>query len=197
MLPIKILASGITHLTDARYFAAWQVDWMSFPLDGPGAVSPQMIMQIAEWVEGPRLMAHFSHTEWEEAKRQMEPLDLDGAMLSGSHYIDDIMSESSDLSIILELPATAYAKAEVIQHLDLEAVSIFHEEDLNKELIKHWRIINFPLLMNLGRQDNEKALQLVNDTQLEGLSVQGSAEEKVGLKSFDELDELYDLLMEE
>lgn len=197
MLPIKILASGITHLTDARYFAAWQVDWMSFPLDGPGAVSPQMIMQIAEWVEGPRLMAHFSHTEWEEAKRQMEPLDLDGAVLSGSHYIDDIMSESSDLSIILELPATAYAKAEVIQHLDLEAVSIFHEEDLNKELIKHWRIINSPLLMNLGRQDNEKALQLVNDTQLEGLSVQGSAEEKVGLKSFEELDELYDLLMEE
>lgn len=197
MLPINILASGITHLTDARYFAAWQVDWMSFPLDGPGAVSPQMIMQIAEWVEGPRLMAHFSHTDWEEAKRQMEPLDLDGAVLSGSHYIDDIMSETGDLSIILELPATAYAKAEVIQNLDLEALTIFHKEEFNEDLVRHWRIINAPLLMNLGRQDNEKALQLVNDTQLAGLSVQGSAEEKVGLKSFEELDELYDLLMEE
>ena len=196
MLPIKILASGITHLTDARYFAAWQVDWMSFPLDGPGAISPQMLMQIAEWVEGPRLMAHFSHTDWEEAKTQMEPLSLDGAVLSGSHYIDQIASAADPSSIILELPAEAHDKGEVLQHLDIEALSIFHFEEWNKELIDPWKIIQVPLLMNLGEQNNEKALSLVQNTHLQGLVVQGSAEEKTGLKSFEELDELYDLLMD-
>jgi len=33
MLKIKVKASQITNLTDARYFAAWEVEWLGFNFD--------------------------------------------------------------------------------------------------------------------------------------------------------------------
>lgn len=196
MLSTKVLATGITHLTDARYFAAWQVDWMAFPLDGPGAVSPQMLMQIAEWVEGPQLMARFAHTSWKEAQAQMEPLELDGFVLSGSHYIDEIIAEESPQALIFELPANAHHLIEPLEHISLDAVSLFHDKPFTDDLIRPWEALDVPLLMHIGNQKVQPAWNFLRQSTLSGLTVEGGAEEKVGLKSFEELDELYDLMME-
>jgi phosphoribosylanthranilate isomerase len=197
MLPIKILASGITHLTDARYFAAWQVDWMSFPLDGPEAISPQMIMQISEWVEGPKLMARFAHTSWKDAQAQAEPLSLDGFLLSGSHYIDELVSSTDMPNVVLELPANAHHLTEALEHIELDAISLFHDTKFTEELIQPWTELNIPILMHLGSHDIQESWQIIQTSPLDGMNVQGGAEEKVGLKSFEELDELYDLLIDE
>jgi len=59
MLATKLLASGITHLTDARYFAAWEVDFLAFPV-GEGveeAISWDYLHALREWVEGPTIVA--------------------------------------------------------------------------------------------------------------------------------------------
>jgi len=42
MLKTKIIAADLQNLTDARYFAAWLVDYMSFNLSDPSVNLPKI-----------------------------------------------------------------------------------------------------------------------------------------------------------
>ena len=55
MLKAKIKISQITNLTDARYFAAWGVDFLGFDINPESEhfSSPSIVAEISEWVEGP------------------------------------------------------------------------------------------------------------------------------------------------
>ena len=52
---MKIIATDIANLTDARYFAAWGVDGLAYNIDPSSAnsISSAQLKEIAEWVEGP------------------------------------------------------------------------------------------------------------------------------------------------
>ena len=55
----QILVRNIRHLTDARYFAAMGVDWMSMELSGdPASFSKWHSMQ--EWISGVKLAAELT-----------------------------------------------------------------------------------------------------------------------------------------
>lgn len=53
MLNRKVIATEVTNLTDARYFAARGIDYLLFDLD---KISLEQILEIKEWVEGPELL---------------------------------------------------------------------------------------------------------------------------------------------
>ena len=55
MLKTKVLVCDIDNLTDARYFAAWMVDCLSFNLCESATIklSTDQIIEIMNWVEGP------------------------------------------------------------------------------------------------------------------------------------------------
>ncbi|MEO6132516.1 MAG: hypothetical protein ABIQ02_11755 [Saprospiraceae bacterium] len=55
----KILVRKITHLTDARYFAAMGVDWISIELNADPA-SFFLWHTLKDWVEGVKLAAEIS-----------------------------------------------------------------------------------------------------------------------------------------
>ncbi len=57
MLNKKVIATEVTNLTDARYFAARGVQYLLFDLDN---ISIQKILEIKEWVEGPEILLLFS-----------------------------------------------------------------------------------------------------------------------------------------
>lgn len=57
-----ILIRHITHLTDARYFAAMGVDWMSIQLT-PDPTTFHRWHSIRDWVEGVRLVAEIDATD--------------------------------------------------------------------------------------------------------------------------------------
>ena len=64
MPKIKIKASSITNLTDARYFAAMLVDYLGFQLDlsHDERISPEEFHGIKAWVEGPQIVAQVGKT---------------------------------------------------------------------------------------------------------------------------------------
>ena len=49
---------SITNLTDARYFSAWEVEWLGFNLSQgeENAISPLQVAAMREWVEGPKIV---------------------------------------------------------------------------------------------------------------------------------------------
>ncbi len=58
---MKIKANSIQNLTDARYFAAWNVTWMGFSLE-PGSeqyCAPQDVQEIKGWLVGPQFVGEF------------------------------------------------------------------------------------------------------------------------------------------
>ena len=51
MLNRKVIVSDINNLTDARYFAAWMVDYLFF---SPHSISTEQMAEITNWLEGPK-----------------------------------------------------------------------------------------------------------------------------------------------
>ncbi len=198
MLPIPIIAMQVNHLTDARYFAAWLLDWMSFPMDGPSAIRPQMAMQMAEWVEGPQMAARYEMTSIEDIQQQWETLPAQGLVLSGEHYLSQLALQPLDIPFFIELSVTT--SREIIQQIDhfkpLGIILFSSQSEVSIESLKNWQDCDCPLYVHTGTKNRETLWSYVEQGLIQGWAVQGAGEEKVGYKSFDEQDEIYEFLLE-
>ncbi|MBK8557166.1 MAG: hypothetical protein IPL65_15985 [Lewinellaceae bacterium] len=195
-----ILASRITSLTDARYFAAKNVSYLGFNLESnaEGFLDPIYMKAIREWVEGPQIVGAFSHTPVEEIREAAIFYGLDAVELS-----DKNLSDLSTMGGIPVLLRTAYtgdmdALASVLEAANGKAVYIVVENLFWSSISAaqaDWRALcsRAPLLLDIDVSPTELPAML-DALQPAGLSFSGSEEEKVGVKSFDEIDALFDVL---
>ncbi len=207
MLKTTVFAGHITNLTDARYFAARGAQYLSFDLDEEmdTFISPQQLAAIKEWVSGPKIVGAF---------RTASP---NGIVAAAKLLQLDLVQTTSTLSeneiTALEVPVIRESFVEQLEYLPRlhEQLSVsaapfeilhFHGNDLSWDLIQAnefaARLLKeycsqFQLLLHLPHQPGQ-ITDIVDQLQPHGLYVQGGAEEKTGFKSFDELDELFDVL---
>jgi phosphoribosylanthranilate isomerase len=198
MLPIPIVASNISHLTDARYFAAWLVEWMSFPLDGPEAIRPQTAIQLAEWVEGPDLAARYEMTALDEIQEQWDTLPVQGLILSGQHYLSQLALHPVEQPYFLELPLNTRPDViRQIDHFSPQGVILFAgDEPLTPKTFIPWSTCSCPIYLHVQKHNIEELWTLVEREIISGWAVSGAGEEKVGFKSFDAQDEIYEFLLD-
>ncbi len=187
MLKTNILASQISNLTDARYFAAWYVDYLSFNCNEGEAtfVNKSEVREMVEWIEGPKLLAEFSGLDSIDIiEKQVDALGLDGVVLG------------------------PFAKESVIKNIDTEVLMkqyvdsmSFDDEGLQGRIIKttksEWtKFKEIPYaFLDIENLDMETVQKVVEQSTC-GLVVYGGKEEKVGYKSFDFLDELFEFLID-
>jgi phosphoribosylanthranilate isomerase len=179
MIENQIIAQNITNLTDARYFAAWGVDYISFNTRSGSEfkISMEDIKEISDWVEGPKILIENDSLEFDEI--------ADGFIL-GTIYSSLPQSKEcfyrTDLSELKKsLPSGKYI-------IKLESESELKDlNELDPELLSELDL--FVDISNIRLRDKS----LIADY---GIVIQGGEEEKAGVKSFDDLDELYDLLMD-
>ncbi len=208
MLNTKIKASKVSNLTDARYFAAWMIDWMGFCLDeaSENQVSPELLHALRDWVEGPLIVGEFGEQEPAHIHEAVSFLNLDVVQV-GAFYDEKRLQELGGISIIKEvqlhedwnvLVEQCKAYTPHVQYLLLEGNknNITWSDIKNNEVaiqaLKH--ICNNQstiLSLNVKGNEAEKILSLLKP---EGFNVFGGAEEKTGFKSFDELDDLFEQL---
>ena len=175
MLTQKIIAQNITNLTDARYFAAWGVDYISFNTIGDSEyfVDDATIKEIKDWVEGPQCLLEANALEFEDL--------ADGFILSNIYSSLPIVKETffriSFEDILKGLPDGKY-----ISPITKEQIDQLSDVDYQ----------HLHLYFDIAELEPSDVLRLENF----GLVVQGGEEEKVGLKSYDELDEVYELLLD-
>ena len=212
MLATKVLASGVTHLTDARYFAAWEVAYLAFPVgEGPGErISWDYVAALREWVEGPAIVAEL-------------PPAADPALwlpLLGAHSFTTVLLPSplapaaapllaAGLEVIARVPVEGYQSAEDvaerltalpegalalldfaaggITYNDLAAGYPFGTDALESLLRKRDCLLEMAVPADVVKT-------FVETSAVHGLAVRGSSEEKVGYKSFDDLDDLFEAL---
>lgn len=204
MLRSTVKAGEITHLTDARYFAAWEVKYLGFPL-GSGGVSGTELAAIREWVEGPEIVGELVPGSPEYTPAAVAELGLDLLQFGGLAEVAEmaLYREVTGIPLLIEYVVQPYLPAKEItdflaERSPLEATFILN---FNKGGL-HWTDIeagypftlaqlaewttNFPCLIEIdGALPKDIEAVLPN---LRGFSVRGGAEEKVGFKDFDELD---------
>ena len=100
-LKVQVIASNITNLTDARYFAAYGVQYLLFDLT---EINIAGIKEIIDWVSGPKTLLLFStenSDDIDEAVLKLEPYaigskdaQLDLSYLDGHMKMMSLRDES-------------------------------------------------------------------------------------------------------
>jgi phosphoribosylanthranilate isomerase len=201
----QIKASQITNLTDARYFAAWGVEWLGFGLESgqDHVVTPAQMAAIKEWVEGPKMVGEFSGLDIELIHQSVELLDLDGVEVSRFANLSELQLS---IPIIMNIVMEAHLEPEaLVELLKANEIVEYFILDFEKNATINDFKENFPTswLSGLAKQfpifirtstETYSLKELTEDIQPMGISLAGGEEEKVGLKSFDELDEIFEEL---
>ncbi len=212
MLKTKVKASSVTNLTDARYFAAWEVEWLGFNFDqGSESHLPmEMMKAISEWVDGVKIVGEFALHSTDEMRTAIDLLKLDGIQVSMLTDLDTLLELQSPVPVIKEVIIDAQTSAEDLRDTletfqpQVEAFLInFEKNGISWENLRAGSPFSvatlqemaqsFPLILSIDLPV-DILIEIVNLIPVYGLSFTGGEEEKVGFKSFDELDDIFEAL---
>ena len=180
MLSRKIIASNIRNLTDARYFAAWMVDYMSFDISAntESFIGPGNITEIIDWLAGPEFIGNFSdHDSLDFILENLKQLKLQGIITNKKEIVDQWNFDDGNLFFVAP-------EFQLINNLDTKIItkptSVDSFLNAGHEVYIDAAYFDLELLEDLGKRT--------------GLCLEGGEEIKTGLKSFDELDDIFEFL---
>ena len=207
MLPLRhrVKAASVANLTDARYFAAMGVHYLGFELRPgvPGAVSAHVLEALRAWVSGPLIVGELAGTSPETLANLARELQLDAVEVGPD---DDVrtVKDVTQLPVLQRLaPWTGdpalLARAAPVGEL-VEAFVLPLPEHSLEASAADWKSLRsfceqYPVLLEVPG-DASSSANLAQRVEALGLQVRGGEEEAVGVKSFDELDELFEALAE-
>ncbi len=208
MLRTKVKASSVSNLTDARYFAAWEVDWMGFNLE-PGA-DPAQVVAIKEWIDGPLTTGEFNLQSAEEIREHIQFIGLETVQLGHFSAMETAAYLHDEIPLLKVFHIDLDSRADEIEdHLSNFAPFVQHfllnfsnhgiswrNLEEKTSLTTDWLADiceRYPLILEIDIPVDQ-LLGILERLQPVGLSLQGGAEEKTGYKSFDELDDIFETL---
>lgn len=201
---MNLLAYDIRNLTDARYFAARGAGYITFNAKGQtGELSVHAMTAMAEWIAGPGLLLVAPNAE--KATELLGQVPFTGLILP-----------SENLSLVnpfLHMECFAEINCKDESHLEglLEEAAEMDSFELDGILLNLQKIgtitdnigmlINglaskIPVFADISGDFHQIGAVLHKCPQL-GLVLHGAEEEKVGLKSFDEMDDFLENWMGE
>jgi len=88
----KIMIYGISHLTDARYFAAMGAEWLCFIIDDSGkeGIPASLALEFMYWVSGPRIVLDLSPTPAEDRDKIYRLMGADTVIIRDAHEMDTL-----------------------------------------------------------------------------------------------------------
>jgi len=196
MLKTQILAAEVCNLTDARYFAAWGVDYISFNCNRgeENFIEQSSLLEIKDWIEGPKFLAYFNGLDDPSSMEEMvSKLSLQGMVLG------PFTPENSIKAIDAENLFKEFVSQDVegiTNGLNSEGMSAIGLQPIiktSKNTIADY--FDKEVLLDVTDLDIAVVKEIINESKC-GLVLRGGEEEKVGLKSFDFLDDVFDLLMD-
>lgn len=203
---ISVKANALSHLTDARYFASMEVDWMGFNLDplSENASSPLFVKAIREWISGPTFVGEFNYASATEILAITENAGLDAIQLGPLFDYNELVIIPDSYTLFAEMRIDSNLPDPDLftflqQHAGKINYYILNFSHITEPLSVLWKdaLVNlcqsYPIFIycNGDAQQVGEYIQLFKPF---GYCLSGGLEEKTGLKSFEELDEIFDKL---
>jgi phosphoribosylanthranilate isomerase len=173
-----VKVSGISNLSDARYCAGMGVDLLGFgAVDGRENYIPATKYQeIRGWVTGPRIVA--------EIYGLAGPQEIDSIL---EQYKPDFLELGlKELSMFTHLPVPvilAMNGEEMPPTLSIEPAYIISDSVISARS---------PILISV--ESRQKAEEMIENPAVHGIVLKGGAEIKPGLKDYEVLNEVLELL---
>ena len=178
----QILVRNIKHLTDARYFAAMGVDWMSMELNN----DPTSFMKwhnLKDWVEGVQLAAEIDTQDEALLAKTIIDGRPDGIILT--QLLRE--GELSDVELFFDTHYIHRNKCpvgsfEIIHFDEIDADSILGLSSLSTFLQHEWTPDLLEFLLAAGYEG--------------GICFSGGEEDVTGMRDYEAMDQLLALLIE-
>ncbi|MGL1885206.1 MAG: hypothetical protein OCD76_01730 [Reichenbachiella sp.] len=191
----------VSNLSDARYCAGFGVDMIGFNLDTKkeDAISVKTAKEIMGWIAGTEFLIEYGNLSLDEIKSIQTELDIKTAQTEGIETANSLVKEG--IRVFFQYDVTTQ------DHLDeLKDVIGSLNTDITEILVNCNNAELFAqldqILLELGdRQvikgyniDADTVLQVINDSNIKGIALTGSHEDKPGFKDYDELADILELL---
>jgi len=199
------LVSRINNLSDARYCAGMGVDILSFVLtEGqPGYLTPEALNDITGWVAGVQIAGEFYDSPAEEINQLADTCNLSQALLTSTYLADELtlikIPVIQQLTINKDTIEDEFVSYMALYKNQVSSFLITSDDftSLDETIIPFLKDIasQFPVILGLGinKENILNVLEQVNPT---GIALRGGQEIKPGLKSFDALADILELLEE-
>jgi len=197
-----IKASRVTSLTDARYFAAKEVDFLGFNFEEgtEGYLDPMYMKAIREWVEGPQIVGEFSRAPASYIREAAAFFGLDAVQVTEAYAAQ--LADLQGLAVMLEVTINDERSTANVQRIFREAAPfvtcfllklppatpVLQQTDFLKNLCAAHPVL---LQTDVAAKHLPEILGTLRPA---GLSLVGGREELVGVKSFDEIEAIFEAL---
>jgi phosphoribosylanthranilate isomerase len=184
----------VNNLTDARYFAAMGVDFLGFCCNTGTELycTPSKIREITEWVEGPLFVLEFDGWQHEDEIKAILDSGLGQALHVGAF---STYTTHFGVPLFKDIILDAIEEADLTQ-VDFPVIrsdkpfGCLSEKSL-EALLTMSKTKQIFLDLPFDTSDIETLSSALPEC---GLIVRGGTEEKTGIKSFADLDDIFDLL---
>lgn len=205
-MKLQLKANALTHLTDARYFASMEVDWLGFNLDSTdqNASDPLFVKSIREWVSGPTFIGEFNFSSVKEILSVSENLGLNAIQLGPLFNFNDLKFIPDDYTVFAEIMVdvdipSPDIQAFLNQYNNKVNFYILNFSNLFKPLSVQWKnaLVNLCKVFPIFIHSNGNVNQIIDHIlyfKPAGYCLSGGSEEKTGIKSFEEIDEIFEQL---
>lgn len=188
----KIKLSRITNLSDARYAAAAGFEAISFCFDqtDPRFISPVVAKQIIEWTSGIECIGEFHGDKPDIINEVVQLIGLHKVQLRGDYTTEEI--NSIQVPVILEMDETPVA----VLPERVEAVQVVvHTSEAWKYMVAGQTSVSLILAPTFEAPALIK--QLLEEAPPYSLSLTAGDEDQTGMRDFEDLDKLLELLLTE
>lgn len=193
--------SSITNLSDARYCAGMYVNLIGFALEEKSEkyVSPSQFEEITGWVSGLEFVGEFDHLPAEDV---LEILKSYPSVTWVEHdRIDELIKiKKAGYQVIykMDLPEVKHMEKDVSNLLKNEGI-LFHITSNDDPLTESDKEVisllteTCDVILGAGLS-SENVIELIDELNLKGIVLEGGDEIKPGLKDFDELADILEVL---
>lgn len=178
-----VMIRGIRDLTDARYYAAMGVDWLSMEIANE-TKSFAAWHAIREWVEGPRFAAELPDSDEALFAKTIIDLQPHGLILKETQNFPEVES--------VQLFAEAHAPDHL--QLDLKMIPIVHVVEQQLHVIAK-QVHHAETLLESNWTPQFVQMVLEHGYQ-GGFCFNATASAQIGVKDFTAMDEMLELVKE-
>lgn len=199
----NIKISNVTNLSDARYAAAVGINYIGFCFDSESTnyIAPIKAKEMIDWITGSHIVAEFGNQSIDEIKDISELLNVDVIELNNTILPDEL--PSLEKAIIKKIDISIYNLTQLNTELQAyknycDAFHLF--TTLNNLTIPENDLVNicanYKIIWGLPIT-NSSVLNIINGFKPYAINVSGGQEEKAGIKDFDELNDLLEVITQE
>lgn len=198
----NIKFGNVTNLSDARFAAAAGVTYIGFCFDpaSPSYIAPIKAKEMIDWITGSSVVAEFGEQSITEIQDISELLEVDAIEVNNALLPDELQSLSKAIikkinvnqfqGAQLETEIAAYASVADAFHLYADAPHEQYDCDQLVKLCAQYKII-WGLQVEVA---NVKSI--MQAFKPFAIQLSGGEEEQTGMRDFDELNALFDLILD-